>query len=320
MEKKLQRLNLMVGLVLFLFDYGSDIYVAIQYWNNGEIWWFSLTVVFISVPSIIVNITAIIQVINAWRCIAALLQLSIVIRYFEVISSPIVDGTYSLARLRYLETITESAPQWCLQVYIMLRQWSFPSYTIVSSVLSFLSLIWSIRTLEKERVGAFEDDFGFCEAFVLVIWQMFTLVSRLSAIVIISYVFRYAVFFLAGHWLLMVIYHVFFQRMGEDFLGLLFLSLLATYPSLFHSISLNDILSCKSPKAEMIVAYIFIVVENIVIVVLSLTIDIPDAKHMDVLKPIAYGCLIGGTSISFIFFCCFIYITNTSWINSFSTH
>ena len=43
---------------------------------------------------------------------------------------------YLLAILRHIEKITESAPQLCLQVYIMLRQWSFPSYTVVPSVFS----------------------------------------------------------------------------------------------------------------------------------------------------------------------------------------
>ena len=63
MGKKLQRLSLIVGMLLYLFDYGSDIYVAIKYWKNNDVWWFGMTTGFILVPSIIVNITAIIQVI-----------------------------------------------------------------------------------------------------------------------------------------------------------------------------------------------------------------------------------------------------------------
>ena len=267
-------------------------------------WWFSLTVVFISVPSIIVNITAIIQVINVWRFLSAVLQLSIVVRYIEAIKTMNLSRIYSLAKLRYLETITESAPQWCLQMYIMLRQWSFPSYTIASSVLSFLSLVWSIRTLEKERVEDQGDDFGKRKAFTFMIWQMFTLISRLSTIVMVAYVFRYGVFFLAGHWLLMVLYHVFFQRLYVNacFPKFIFFPLLATYPSLFHSICLNGILPSESPKVDMIVAYIFIVVENILMVISCVTIAPPDIKHMDVLNPIALGCLVGGTVISFFSF------------------
>ena len=69
MEKKLGRLSMIVGLILYLFDYGSDIYVAIQYWKNNEYWWFGITIGFIVVPSIIVNITAIIQLMYIWRSI-----------------------------------------------------------------------------------------------------------------------------------------------------------------------------------------------------------------------------------------------------------
>ena len=32
------------------------------------------------------------------------------------------DYEYKLASIRYIESMSESAPQWCLQVYIMLRQ------------------------------------------------------------------------------------------------------------------------------------------------------------------------------------------------------
>ena len=149
MGRKIQQLNLTIGLALYLFDYGSDIWVAVKHWKNNDTWWFSMTVIFIVLPSLVVNITAVIQVANTLKFIAAVLQLSIVFRYIEAILSPKIERTFWLALLRYLETITESAPQWCLQVYIMLRQWYFPSYTVASSVLSLLSLACSITTLEN---------------------------------------------------------------------------------------------------------------------------------------------------------------------------
>ena len=101
MGEHLQRFSLLVGLMLYIFDYGSDIYVAVQHWKNNERWWFALTVGFIGVPSLIVNFTAIIQIMNIWTCIAAILQLSIVVRYIEAVLSR-NPRTYSLAKLRYL--------------------------------------------------------------------------------------------------------------------------------------------------------------------------------------------------------------------------
>ena len=187
-----------------------------------------------------VNITAIFQLMNIWRSILAILQLSIVVRYIEALASPESARIYFLARLRYLETIAESAPQWCLQVYIMLRQWYFPSYTVVSTVLSLLSLAWSITTTEKQRKLHEAEDHSSRAAVVFPIWQLSTLVSRLSAIVIVAYVFRYYVIvFLAVHWLLVTMAMLIIQRKKFGCGKSLFLSCLASDPSLFHSLKLQ---------------------------------------------------------------------------------
>ena len=293
-----------VGLMLYLFDYGSDIYVAIQYWKNNENWWFGITIGLIVAPSIMVNITAIIQLMNIWRSILAILQLSIVLRYIEALAFPQPSDIYFLARLRYLETITESAPQWCLQVYIMLRQWSFPSYTVVSTALSLLSLAWSITTVEKQRKLHEKKDHSFCAAIVFLIWQLSTLVSRLSAIVIVAYVFRYYVtVFFAVHWLLVILAMLKIQlkefSCGKSFM----FSCLASYPSLFHSSEI--VLKTANSKVEMAVGNISIIIGNIACLVVVLTIDIPDVLHMDVLEPVAISCIVAGSVLSVI--CLIIY-------------
>ena len=161
-----------------------------MYLTSCQIFMSRLTVGFISVPppSLLVNFTAIIQITNIWTFIAAVLQLSIVTRYIQAVSSE-NPRTYLLAILRYLDTITESAPQWCLQVYIMLRQWSFPSYTVVSAVFSLLSLAWSITTLEKERLAKEGRRWKLIHGYVLFNWQLSTLISRLFAIALFAYVF-----------------------------------------------------------------------------------------------------------------------------------
>ena len=296
----LDRLFMIMGLTLYLFDYGSDIYVAIQYWKNDDYWWFGIVIGLIVVPSIIVNITAIIQLTNIWRSILAFLQLSIVVRYIETLKSPHPSRSYSLARLRYLETITESAPQWCLQVYIMLRQWSFPWYTVVSSVLSLLSLAWSITTLEKQRKLHRREVCRRRHAVLFLIWQLSTLVSRLSATVIVLYVFGYYVFiFLAVHWL--IVTTAMLMVPPKDFsCKSIMLSCLAGYPSLFHSS--ETVLPTASPKDEMIVGHTSIVIGNALsIVSLFLAHEIPDVQNMDVLKPVVISCITGGTVLSMIF-------------------
>ena len=300
MGNYLDRLIMSVGLMLYLFDYGSDIYVAYQYWKNNEVWWFGITIGLIVLPSIIVNLTAIIQLMNIWRSILAVLQLSVVVCYIEAFKSLDPYDIYFVTKLRYLETIAESAPQWCLQVYIMLRQWSFPSYTVVSTALSLLSLAWSITTVEKQRKSHEEEDYSLRAAFVFLIWQLSTLVSRLSAIVTVAYVFRYYVFvFLAVHWLLVTMVMLVVQ-LKEFYCGKSFiLSCLASYPSLFHSS--ETVLKTAQSKVEMVVGNISIIVENIACLVVVLAIDVPDVQHMDVLEPVAISCIAGGTVLSMIF-------------------
>lgn len=303
-----ERLRLTVGLLLYIFDYGSDIYVAYRYWENGDVWWFGITVGFIVVPSILVNITAIIQVINYWTCLAAVLQLSIVFRYLEAIVSPTRSREYHLAQLRYLETITESAPQWCLQSYIMLRQWDFPWYTLASVGGSLLSLAWSITSLEKTRRDKKKEKFNPLLGFCFLTWQLLTLISRLSAIVIVGYVFTYYVFILlAGHWLLQTITVLISHLLSDAKYSAL--APLAAYPSLFHSSV--TVLPTANPKNEMIIGFIFIVLENLIMVTLSAIIELPDVPYMETLRPIAIGCIAGGSIASFIFSLIFICLPET---------
>jgi hypothetical protein len=303
--RKMRRILLFLGLLLYLFDYVSDIYVAIQYWKNNDTWWFWMTLGFIIIPSIIVNMISIIKEVNEWTCITAFLQLSFFVRYIQALKSPKAprnSKVYFLAKLRYLETITESAPQWCLQVYIMLRQWYFPSYTLISSGLSLASLAWSITTLEEARATIGKRNLKLVETLLFVVWQLFTLVSRLFAIVLFAYVFRYNVFtFLAVHWLLLVVTMFIIQIYNEECFGKsLLLSLLAAFPFLFHAS--KTVIPTKDPKAEMNVGYIFLLVENIIMVTLSLAIKMPDVPHLNVWQLIAISCIVGGSVLSFIGF------------------
>ena len=133
-----------------------------QHWTNHQFWWFQLTAGFMGVSALIVYAMAIAQVWTIRRRLTAwdYLQIFITYRYITVIIEPAkrMDDsekpdpcTLLLARLRYVETITENAPQLCLQVYIMLHQQYFPPSTVISSVLSLLALTWCITVVEEEK-------------------------------------------------------------------------------------------------------------------------------------------------------------------------
>ncbi|CAB3996264.1 XK-related 9 [Paramuricea clavata] len=157
---------LITGLVLFIFDLVTDIVVAAQYGLKGEYWWFGLTLLFIIVPLFIVNLMATYQTIKHRFCRKLSCRLwfvcsSIFVRYgqefkywkqphwnnppcgdnykecncpdceqYRVVMKESNRSGYNLAWVRYVETLTESAPQWCLQIYIMLRQWDFPWHCV----------------------------------------------------------------------------------------------------------------------------------------------------------------------------------------------
>ena len=187
-----RRLIAIVGLLLYLFDLGSDIFVAYKYWKNNHSYWFWITIVFITVPSIIVNVTSVTQLRNPWSCLASLLQLSLLVRYVKKIIRGLNPCTF--AKLRYMQTIMESAPQCCLQAYFMLCQWSFPWYTVLSIVFSLLSLTWSITELEIIRQkNTTRGDLICVEKWTFLAWKLPALVSRFFAIVFFAYAFKYYV-------------------------------------------------------------------------------------------------------------------------------
>ena len=260
---------------------------------------------FISVPSLFVNGAAIVQIRNIGTFLAAIFQLSIVVRYIEVLIKPSAKSgafspTYWLAILRYIETIAESAPQWCLQVYIMLRQQSYPWYTVVSTILSLLSLIWSITALEMERRKEYLD-FSFINISLFLLWQLLTLVSRLFLIVLFAYVFRYYVFIpLAVHWSILVgsIFYIQISA-GGNFTNLresLLSSVLYAYPSLFYFA--KTVHPMRRPTLEMSVRYISLILTSIIMVALSLAIEMPDVPNMDVIQPIAITSVVGVLPLS----------------------
>ena len=206
-------------------------------------------------------------------------------------------SAYKLAWLRHIETVTESIPQWCLQVYIMLRQWYFPWYTLVSIVVSLLSSAWNITALEKARHEKNAPNELKCiSKVVLWFWQMFALMSRLSAIVFCVYVLRfYAVVFIAAHFLLATLYHDLW-RFGNEFgCSDLCWFLVIHYCLFFH---VSESLLCKFHKHDnsenqhnsQNVAHlrsptlkinIYLAFRNILMLIISVMVSEPDMPHID---------------------------------------
>jgi hypothetical protein len=345
MRGKKDLFMLITGLVLFIFDLVTDIVVAAQYGLKGEYWWFGLTLFFIIFPLYIVGVMAAYRTVSRDKLIFSLSFACtcspIFVRYVKEFNYwkqlyrpnnlPCADNykecnctnckqyramitesnksAYNLAWVRYVETLTESTPQWCLQIYIMLRQWDFPWLTVLSAVISLLSLAWSITAVEKARVNKNGDIFTSPATVVFFTSQLFSLLSRLFAIAAFAYVFKeHVITVLAIHWLMVhVVTWLTFENYcfgyGDSmcdevkcFLHLsVFTFLLMLYvPSAFTKL-------CFSPRTVYLVLCSLISVENVLFAILVVTIPKPDVKHMSVLRPIVLSLVIIGVVLGTIF-------------------
>ena len=242
MKGKANLAVLVASFVIYIMDIISDIYVAFQYYKHDERWWCGITLIFVLVPHLIINTYAAYININFhWYSLRKavlmwIFQISVLASFKQEFTrwkkehwknnresvsirdeqhSTNVTLTMHHTFLCLAEAFAESAPQCCLQIYIMMRQWHFPWYTVLSTVLSLLSLSWSITSLEtscktcqwaRKTCGTSnkgDTKFPKISLVVFFIAHLCLLISRLTSLVIFAYSFRYYVFVIVViHWLL----------------------------------------------------------------------------------------------------------------------
>ena len=155
MKGKIELSMLFIGLGFFIFDLVSDLYVAVQYKRAGENQWFALTLTLIIFPFFVINIMATCQMkgrVNCdVRCTGVICFYIVFARFgeeFKQWKRAYLDtcpcdendkecnctackehreainesrqSAYQFVWIHYVETFTESIPQWCFQVYVML--------------------------------------------------------------------------------------------------------------------------------------------------------------------------------------------------------
>ena len=141
---------------------------------------------------------------------------------------------------------------------------------LVSTVISMLSLNWSVMALEYQRRKKNKLDFKWAQVFLYFIWQSSTLISRLLAIVMFAYVFpHYLIYPLAAHWFI-VMGTIFLMEICAE--GGVRKSL---FSSFFFSISLDhpakSVRSVQCAQLGMIVGYIFHILTTIIMYTISCT-------------------------------------------------
>ena len=342
---------LLTGFLLYGFDVGSDIYVAITYYQKEDYWWFRITIALVILPGIVVNIFSFRgnwyisnEEAKIFKVLTCVFQLFVIQQYCEALKrwkrmnwgigapQPCNEDNYdtcecknckryfekkkqcadydrNLALTRYIEAFAESAPQWCLQFYIMLRQWSFPCITIASTVFSLLSMAWSITLVEK--TGKIDNNptmtFPKRSLIVFSLWQLDILVSRLSAIVIFAYVFRSYVFIVIGiHWtaVIVVILIDVYHDDNHDRCWALLRFFFTSYPLLFHFSTVTRELMFEnfSKKTMLNVIYCSIFfLENVIMVSFSVWYEPTSTPHIELLAKIVLPLAFGTFPIGLLF-------------------
>lgn len=341
---------LVIGMLLYILDFTSDVWLAVRYHKNNETEWFWATLSLVIIASIITNIAVCLHtsgdtIEGPYKCLWMFCTCPILFRFVEEFAywkqanldrSPCggecqklnckecekhlkkrqrsLTSTYSLAWLHLLQTLTESAPQFCLQVYIMSNQWDFPCLTILSTLISFFSLAFSITFLELARETKNKNElFKFGSTLLFLLWQIFGLVARLSAIVTFAYILRYYVFCILGfHWFLVTMAIVIHRR--EEFKGegayacifMLITSLFCVFPLLIFAT--EPLLSFyNNRRRNTFVAFVVLAIENTIMLALSfgvskLDVVIFSSRHQDLFWFVAATCVLGGLALETVSF------------------
>ncbi len=353
MRGKSQLLFLVTGMLIYILDLASDILIAVRYYRNEESKWFAITLSFIVITIVITNFAACLHASKdtfegpckwLWVFCAGC---PILFRYIEELNywkranldsspcgkacqkSPCVEckrdlekkqkltkSIYSLAWLHLIQTLTESAPQCCLQLYIMLNQWHFPYFTVISTSVSLISLVWCITALEQARKGKNNDpNFKTGSAFAFLSWQFFAVVSRLFAIVIFAYVFKYyVVCVVVFHWLVVTIAIAIHRKdefKGEGVGPVIFMfiaSCFSVFPLVvFASEPLLPFF--KNRRFWTLIVSFVLAMEDAIILAVSVGMakfdDTIHVSHMELLLPVSIACVLGGIALETVF--CLVY-------------
>ena len=190
--KMLQKLKLIFGIVLYLLELALNLNAFFQHTSGccSSVWWILPILVF---GTFLVNIVTIVnrrgKISFGWYGVAFLLQLGVVLRYFEegkMLEEDMDNDKKSrkLLRVRFTQALFNSGPQCILHGYILMETWDFPAYIIVSLVVSFMSLVWGFYSFSLSHPDL--SKFG---TSVLVIFKLGFIISRLVLLSFFLYFF-----------------------------------------------------------------------------------------------------------------------------------
>ncbi|CAN8002014.1 unnamed protein product [Ixodes hexagonus] len=228
-----------LSIATFFSDIATDVIVVTQY-ARSKLWVYAaMTLFFVVMPSIVVNLFSLRWHIHdkrgtkvAW--VANVLQLGVLHRYLlslktglraERTQDPddfqdLYQQHSDLCMLRLFDSFLESAPQLVLQLYIMVtyEDWNlWTGKSRISALLSLLSLGWGIAAYGKAMrlYRAEKKQLSWTGLILQTVWRFGTMTSRVTAMVLFASVCgpwtllvlgNVALLFSGCHWLLMTVW------------------------------------------------------------------------------------------------------------------
>ncbi|XP_067111421.1 XK-related protein 8.3 [Osmerus mordax] len=238
-----------IGVCTYLFDVGSDVWVATEFYSRGDVPWFGVLVGLMALSSVVVQMFSWywfkydrkLEGFNAQNSTDTVLfgnhlKLSGLLHVFQLgffcrhisaiwqgfrvwwrrdqISEYAVYLTHDLSMLRLIETFCESAPQLTLMAYIMLYTNHARTVQCVSVVASTTSIAWMVVDYHRSLRSFLPDKAkqGWGSSLVYFLWNLLLIAPRVAAVALFTSVLcSYVFVHLLLIWFVMV-YWVWCQK------------------------------------------------------------------------------------------------------------
>lgn len=242
-----------IGVCTFLFDWGSDVWVAAEFYCRGNFLWFGVLVGLMVLSSVVVQMfswfwlkydrelpgfgaqtgggTVLFGDQVKLSCLLHVLQLGFLCRHISAIrqgfrvwwrkqegSEYAVYLTHDLSMLRLIETFCESAPQLTLMIYVMLRTNKARTVQFVSIAVSTTSIAWMVVDYHRSLRFFLPDKAkqGWGSSLIYFLWNLLLIAPRVAALALFASVLPG---YIAAHFLMLwFVFVLWAWRQRTDFM------------------------------------------------------------------------------------------------------
>ncbi|XP_063968284.1 uncharacterized protein LOC135157244 [Lytechinus pictus] len=224
----LDALFVLISMGLIVADLVTDLIVTCKYFVGGDVVWGALTLSFVVIPSIILQVFSIRWYLvdddmSSLKWITHILQFGPLHRYVILFSTGIEARQTrdpldferlfyqqsDVCMLRLFESFMESAPQVVLQLYIMVATQDENFWTGTSAAVSLFSLCWALGAYSRahRKVRRDKKIVSWPGLVLQTIWRIGMISSRVMALVLFASVFKAYIFLAVGiHWIGMLVW------------------------------------------------------------------------------------------------------------------